>query len=36
MIQPGFAGPPPHVHARLHDRFYILEGSLPASANALI
>jgi mannose-6-phosphate isomerase-like protein (cupin superfamily) len=27
-IQPGFAGPPPHVHERLHDMFYVLEGIL--------
>ena len=27
-IQPGFAGPPPHVHDRLHDMFYVLEGTL--------
>ena len=24
----GFAGPPPHRHERLHDMFYVLEGSL--------
>ena len=28
VIQPGFAGPPPHVHERLHDMFYVLEGTL--------
>ncbi|MEA2783891.1 MAG: hypothetical protein QOK29_5523 [Rhodospirillaceae bacterium] len=28
VIQPGFPGPPPHVHDRLHDMFYVLEGSL--------
>ncbi len=28
VIQPGFAGPPPHVHERLHDMFYVLEGRL--------
>ena len=28
LIQPGFAGPPPHVHERLHDMFYVLEGTL--------
>lgn len=27
-IAPGFAGPPPHRHERLHDMFYVLEGSL--------
>ena len=27
-IQPGFAGPPRHVHERLHDMFYVLEGTL--------
>ena len=24
----GFPGPPPHVHRRLHDMFYVLEGAL--------
>ncbi len=28
VIAPGFAGPPPHVHERLHDMFYVLEGTL--------
>jgi mannose-6-phosphate isomerase-like protein (cupin superfamily) len=28
LIQPAFAGPPPHVHERLHDMFYVLEGRL--------
>ena len=28
VIQPGFAGPPPHVHERLHDMFYVLDGTL--------
>ena len=28
VIQPGFAGPPPHVHVRLHDMFYVLDGTL--------
>lgn len=27
-IAPGFAGPPPHRHERLHDMFYVLEGTL--------
>lgn len=27
-IAPGFPGPPPHVHERLHDMFYVLEGTL--------
>jgi len=27
-IEPGFSGPPPHVHDRLHDMFYVLEGTL--------
>jgi mannose-6-phosphate isomerase-like protein (cupin superfamily) len=27
-IEAGFAGPPPHVHERLHDAFYVLEGTL--------
>src|SRR5919202_1013033 len=25
---PGFAGPPPHRHRRLHDMFYVLDGTL--------
>ena len=28
VIAPGFGGPPPHVHALLHDMFYVLEGAL--------
>jgi uncharacterized cupin superfamily protein len=28
VLEPGFAGPPPHVHERLHDMFYVLEGTL--------
>jgi mannose-6-phosphate isomerase-like protein (cupin superfamily) len=27
-IAPGFAGPPPHHHERLHDMFYVLDGAL--------
>jgi quercetin dioxygenase-like cupin family protein len=27
-IAPGFPGPPPHTHERLHDMFYVLEGTL--------
>jgi mannose-6-phosphate isomerase-like protein (cupin superfamily) len=27
-IAPDFAGPPPHRHERLHDMFYVLEGTL--------
>jgi quercetin dioxygenase-like cupin family protein len=27
-LAPGFAGPPPHTHERLHDMFYVLEGTL--------
>jgi mannose-6-phosphate isomerase-like protein (cupin superfamily) len=27
-IASGFPGPPPHVHDRLHDMFYVLEGTL--------
>jgi quercetin dioxygenase-like cupin family protein len=27
-IAPGFSGPPPHTHHRLHDMFYVLEGVL--------
>jgi quercetin dioxygenase-like cupin family protein len=28
VAQPGFPGPPPHVHERLHDMFYVLAGTL--------
>lgn len=28
VIGPGFPGPPPHRHSRLHDMFYVLDGSL--------
>jgi quercetin dioxygenase-like cupin family protein len=28
VVEPGFAGPPPHVHERLHDMFYVLDGTL--------
>ena len=28
MLAPDFPGPPPHRHARLHDMFYVLEGTL--------
>ncbi len=28
VIEGGFPGPPPHRHARLHDMFYVLEGTL--------
>jgi mannose-6-phosphate isomerase-like protein (cupin superfamily) len=27
-LVPGFAGPPPRVHNRLHDMFYVLAGTL--------
>ena len=27
-LAPGFPGPPPHVHDRLHDMFYVLDGEL--------
>ena len=27
-LAPGFPGPPPHTHQRLHDMFYVLEGVL--------
>ena len=27
-LAPGFAGPPPHRHRRIHDMFYVLEGTL--------
>jgi mannose-6-phosphate isomerase-like protein (cupin superfamily) len=28
VLAPGFPGPPPHVHERLHDMFLVLEGTL--------
>ena len=28
VIPPGFAGPPPHRHEKLHDMFYVVEGTL--------
>ncbi len=28
ILAPGFAGPPPHRHEKLHDMFYVLEGTL--------
>ena len=28
LIEPGFPGPPPHRHRRLHDMFYVLDGTL--------
>jgi uncharacterized cupin superfamily protein len=28
LIEPGFPGPPPHRHERLHDMFYVLDGTL--------
>jgi mannose-6-phosphate isomerase-like protein (cupin superfamily) len=28
VLQPGFTGPPPHVHERMHDMFYVLDGVL--------
>jgi mannose-6-phosphate isomerase-like protein (cupin superfamily) len=28
VVQPGFAGLPPHVHERIHEMFYVLEGVL--------
>jgi mannose-6-phosphate isomerase-like protein (cupin superfamily) len=28
LLEPGYPGPPPHVHERLHDVFYVLEGTL--------
>lgn len=27
-VEPGFPGPPPHVHRDLHDLFYVLDGTL--------
>ncbi len=31
-LEPGFPGPPPHVHRELHDLFYVLEGMLTLRA----
>jgi uncharacterized cupin superfamily protein len=31
-VEPGFPGPPPHVHKELHDLFYVLEGTLALRA----
>ncbi len=28
VAEPGFPGPPAHVHERLHDMFYVLDGTL--------
>jgi mannose-6-phosphate isomerase-like protein (cupin superfamily) len=28
VLEPGFQGPPLHVHRELHDMFYVLEGTL--------
>ena len=28
LVKAGFPGPPPHVHDRLHDMFYVLEGTM--------
>jgi mannose-6-phosphate isomerase-like protein (cupin superfamily) len=28
IVEPGFPGPPPHVHRELHDMFFVLEGTL--------
>lgn len=28
VVEPGFPGPPPHIHEHLHDMFYVLEGTL--------
>jgi len=28
VAAPGFPGPPAHVHERLHDMFYVLDGTL--------
>jgi quercetin dioxygenase-like cupin family protein len=28
VFEPGFPGPPPHRHRRLHDMFYVLDGTL--------
>jgi mannose-6-phosphate isomerase-like protein (cupin superfamily) len=28
LVEPGFPGPPPHIHEHLHDMFYVLDGML--------
>jgi mannose-6-phosphate isomerase-like protein (cupin superfamily) len=28
VVAPGFPGPPQHFHERLHDMFYVLDGTL--------
>jgi quercetin dioxygenase-like cupin family protein len=28
VLAPGFPGPPPHIHVKLHDMFYVLDGTL--------
>jgi mannose-6-phosphate isomerase-like protein (cupin superfamily) len=28
VVAPGFPGPPPHLHERLRDMFYVLDGTL--------
>lgn len=28
VLPPGFPGPPPHRHEKLHDMFYVLDGTL--------
>ena len=28
VVEPGFPGPPPHIHERIHDMFYVLDGTL--------
>jgi quercetin dioxygenase-like cupin family protein len=35
-IPPGFAGPPPHRHERIHDMFYVLEGLLTVRAGEVM
>lgn len=33
VVQPGFPGPPPHLRERLHDMFYVLDGTLTLNFN---
>jgi len=28
VIEPGFPGPPPHIHEHVHDMFTVLDGAL--------
>jgi hypothetical protein len=34
VVAPGFPGPPPHFHERLHDTLYVLDGTLTCASAA--